>query len=102
MVKAKGEELEKVKKHIIFLQEKLENTKLEQEKLAVKIQETDENHTRAKLLIEALNNEGEKWQQYLDNLNSVSSFITGNALVVAFSLTNFGPLDFKYREILEE
>ncbi|KAL5256854.1 hypothetical protein ACHWQZ_G011949 [Mnemiopsis leidyi] len=96
----KQEELAMVQEELNTLQSKYNNTRIDRDKLENRILQTKKRLDRAKVLIEALSGEKERWTDLVAGLNEAAPSLMGDTLVSTAAIVYIGPFTQTYRERL--
>ena len=86
----KQEELAMVQEELNTLQSKYNSTRIDRDKLENRILQTKKRLDRAKVLIEALSGEKERWTDLVAGLNEAAPSLMGDTLVSTAAIGKFG------------
>ena len=99
-LKEKEDELFGVEEKVRKLEEECKATEHRMTKLKEDIQVTEQRLQRAEQLLDLLADEGVRWEENLQKLNSDIEFILGNVFLSAASVSYLGPFTGVYRKNL--
>ena len=84
----KQEELGQVQEELNTLQTKYNNTRIDRDKLEHRILQTTKRLDRARVLIEALSGEKDRWTDLVEGLNQAAPSLMGDTLVSTAAIGN--------------
>ncbi|KAH7827202.1 dynein haevy chain 9, inner dynein arm 5 [Monocercomonoides exilis] len=96
----KRKQLKELEEALNLLEARFDEKKKEQMQTEAAIAQTQNRFSNAERLLDALGDEGERWEQKLKDLSASSVYILGSSIISAACLAYIGPFDTQRRKEL--